>query len=234
MSRQQPALRDHRRQTGGNGVAFLGTVMIHSLVAGWLFVNPSATDFRSIPIYNVQLVAAPRPEPEAREAPEVVERPAQESPPATRPPERNTAAEAPPPPEREEDKEPAPRNTPDAEPLPDEEPSTGDDPATLNVSGVSFPYPEYLNNVVAQIYRRWQRPSGNESLRAEILFLVRRDGSISNLQFVQRSGSFAFDLEAQGAIEAAGTAGVFGPLPPGFEGDILPVSFFFDPRTLRR
>jgi outer membrane biosynthesis protein TonB len=207
--------------------------MIHGLVAGWLFANPSATDFESIPVYNVQLVAAPQPEPEARPAPEVVERPAQESP-ATSPPQRNTAEEAPPPPERPEDKEPAPRSTPEAEPLPDEEPSTGDDPATLSVSGVNFPYPAYLNNIVAQIYRRWQRPAGNESLRAEILFLVRRDGSISNLQFVQRSGNFAFDLEAQGAIEAAGTAKVFGPLPPGFAGDILPVSFFFDPRTLRR
>jgi outer membrane biosynthesis protein TonB len=208
--------------------------MIHGVVAGWLFVNPSHSDFQSVPVYNVRLVAAPRPEPEARPAPEVVERPAQESQPTTRPPQSNTAAEAPPPPERTEDKEPAPRNTPDTEPLPDEEPSTGDDPATLSLSGVDFPYPAYLNNVVAQIYRRWQRPSRSESLRAEILFLVRRDGSISNLQFVQRSGNFAFDLEAQGAIEAAGTAGVFGPLPPGFAGDILPVNFFFDPSTLRR
>ena len=102
------------------------------------------------------------------------------------------------------------------------------------MSGVNFPFPEYLSNIVAQIDRRWRRPPGNESLRAEILFLVRGDGSISNLQFVQRSGNFAFDVQAQGAIESAGTAGVFGPLPDGFEGDILPVSFFFDPRTLRR
>jgi len=146
----------------------------------------------------------------------------------------NVAEASPPPQTQEVDREPAPRTAPEAEPLPDEEPSTGDDPATLSVSGVNFPFPEYLSNIVAQIYRRWRRPPGNESLRAEILFLVRGDGSISNLQFVQRSGNFAFDVQAQGAIESAGTAGVFGPLPDGFEGDILPVSFFFDPRTLRR
>jgi protein TonB len=99
------------------------------------------------------------------------------------------------------------------------------------VEGEAFPYPEYLRNIVAQVYRRWQRPSGNQPLRAEVFFLVHRDGSISNLRFVNRSGSFSFDLEAQGAIEAAATS--FGPLPEGFANDVLPVSFFFDPRRNR-
>ena len=234
MSKEQPALRDHRRQGGGNGVAFVSTAMIHGAVFGLLFTDPGSSGVPAPPVYNVQLVAAPRPEPDTRRAPEAVERPAQRTEPARRTPRRTTVAAAPPPPEREVDKEPAPRTTPEAEPLPDEDPSTGDDPATLSVSGVDFQFPEYLDNIVAQIYRRWQRPAGNESLRAEILFLVRRDGSISNLQFVQRSGNFAFDLEAQGAIESAGNAGAFGPLPDGFAGDILPVSFFFDPSTLRR
>ena len=234
MTKRQPALRDQRRNAGGSRVAFAGTVVVHGAAVVFLFANPSAQAFPTLPVYNVRLVAAPRPEPEARPAPEVVQRPAEQPRPAPSPPRRETVAEASPLPERNTEKEPAPRTTPPEQPLPDEEPSTGDDPATLNVSGVTFPFPEYINNIVAQIYRRWQRPAGNESLRAEILFLVRRDGSISNLRFTRRSGSFAFDLEAQGAIEAAGTAGAFGPLPDGFEGDILPVSFFFDPSTLRR
>ena len=234
MSKHKPALRDYRRNMGGNRAAFFGTVIVHGMVAGLLFTKPTVPDFAAPPVYNVQLVAAPRPEPQERPAPEAVERPARQRQPVRRPPRMNVA-EAPPPPETQEaDREPAPRTAPEAEPLPDEEPSTGDDPASLSVSGVNFPFPEYLSNIVAQIYRRWRRPPGNESLRAEILFLVRGDGSISNLQFVQRSGNFAFDVQAQGAIESAGTAGVFGPLPDGFEGDILPVSFFFDPRTLRR
>jgi outer membrane biosynthesis protein TonB len=86
---------------------------------------------------------------------------------------------------------------------------------------------------VAQVYRRWERPSGNVSLKAEVFFLVHRDGTISNLRFVSRSGSFAFDLEAQGAIEAAATSGGFGSLPDGFTEDVLPVSFFFDPQKVR-
>lgn len=56
---------------------------------------------------------------------------------------------------------------------------------------------------------------------------------MSGLQFIRRSGSFAFDLEAQGAVEAAGRAGAFGPLPTGYGPDVLPVSFFFSPRALR-
>lgn len=233
MSIAKPALRDPRRAAGGGRMALVSTATIHGIMAGLLFGGPTGEAFTAPPVYTVELVAAPRPEPDARPAPEVVERPAQEPEPTPRPP-RQAAAEAPPPPEQTEDKEPAPRTTPETEPLPGEEPSTGDDPTTLTVSGVDFPFPAYLENIVAQIYRRWQRPSGNASLRAEVFFLVRRDGSISNLRFVQRSGHFAFDLEAQGAIEAAGNAGVFGPLPEGFAGDILPVSFFFDPSTLRR
>lgn len=66
-----------------------------------------------------------------------------------------------------------------------------------------------------------------------MLFLVHRDGSISGLQFVRRSGSFSFDLEAQGAVEAAARANAFGPLPAGYGPDVLPVSFFFSPRMMR-
>jgi outer membrane biosynthesis protein TonB len=66
-----------------------------------------------------------------------------------------------------------------------------------------------------------------------MLFFVHRDGSISGLQFVRRSGSFAFDLEAQGAVEAASRASAFGTLPTGYGPDVLPVSFFFSPKAIR-
>ena len=52
-----------------------------------------------------------------------------------------------------------------------------------------------------------------------------------DIRFVTRSGSFSFDLDAQGAIEAAGNAGGFGPLPDGWDADVLPVSFYFKPTT---
>ena len=110
---------------------------------------------------------------------------------------------------------------------------TGTAPAAIRTVGVEFPFEGYLRNLVAQVYRRWHPPSGNTDLESEMLFFVHRDGTITGLQFVRRSGSFAFDLEAQGAVEAAARAGAFGPLPSGFAPDVLPVSFFFSPRSLR-
>jgi protein TonB len=108
---------------------------------------------------------------------------------------------------------------------------TGSDPATIRTEGVEFPFPGYLRNLVAQVFRRWRPPGGDAELEAEVMFLVRRDGSITDLRFVRRSGSFGFDLEAQGAVEAAARAGAFGPLPAGYGPDVLPVSFFFSPRS---
>ena len=224
-----------RMEAGSRGgtLAFTTTLAVH-LVVGTAVLGAGDRDARVMPpVYRVDLVAAPRPEPQARRAPEAVQRPAEQPAPTSRPARRTTVAPTPPPPQPAADREPAPRTTPKEEPLPDEKPSTGSDPATVKVEGEAFPYPEYLRNIVAQVYRRWQRPSGNLALKAEVLFMVHRDGAISNLRFVTRSGSFTFDLEAQGAIEAAASANAFGPLPEGYGNDVLPVSFFFDPQRAR-
>jgi protein TonB len=114
-------------------------------------------------------------------------------------------------------------------PAPGETPSTGSDVATIKTPGLAFPYPEYLRNIVTQVYQRWDRASAKQSNFAEISFILLRDGSVRDIRFVTRSGSFAFDLDAQGAIEAAGNSRAFGELPDGWEADVLPVSFYFQP-----
>ncbi len=70
--------------------------------------------------------------------------------------------------------------------------------------GADFPYPQYLENVVRVIAQRF-KPQGNSAARAEVSFIIRRDGSIvpSSIQFVTRSGNFAFDLEARGRGRAS-------------------------------
>jgi protein TonB len=107
----------------------------------------------------------------------------------------------------------------------------GTDVATVQTEGIDFPFPGYLNNIVRQIALRFSPPDNNSGLRAEVRFVIRRDGSVIGIGFVTRSGNYAFDLEAQGAIEAA--AREFGPLPDGFHDDALPVVFSFDPRLIR-
>jgi protein TonB len=106
----------------------------------------------------------------------------------------------------------------------------GTDVANIRTEGIVFPFPGYLENIVRQIALRFRPPRGS-ALKAEVSFFIRRDGSISPIRFLQRSGSFTFDLEAQGAVEAA--AQNFGPLPAGWSDDVLPVTFSFDPRLIR-
>jgi protein TonB len=101
----------------------------------------------------------------------------------------------------------------------------------VHTEGIEFPFPGYLNNIVRQIALQFKPTDTNSGLRAEVMFLIYRDGSVKIVRFVTRSGSYSFDLEAQGAIEAAGP--YFGRLPDGFPDDVLPVVFSFDPRFLR-
>ena len=105
------------------------------------------------------------------------------------------------------------------------------DVASVRTEGVDFAYPSYLENIVRQIALRFH-PARNTSARAEVMFLIRRDGSVTGFQFLTRSGNFEFDLEAQGAVDQAGQVKAFGPLPSGFADDVLPVIFSFDPRFL--
>ena len=215
----------------GSNAALVGSMFLHGVVA-FLILSPSESLPAMPPVYKVELVAAPKPPPRPRRRrPETVQRPAEQTVPTRPQPPRRQDPDPAPVQVQEETEPPAPAN-PDTL-LPDVEPSTGSDQTTVNTSGVEFPFPEYLRNIVAQVYRRWQRPSGNASLRAEVQFFIHGDGSVSNFQFVRRSGNFGFDLEAQGAIEAAANSSAFGPLPEGFASGVLPVSFFFDPSERR-
>jgi outer membrane biosynthesis protein TonB len=79
-----------------------------------------------------------------------------------------------------------------------------------------------------QVLRRWSPPGG--ALRAEVAFLILKDGTVRDIRFLTRSGNFSFDLDAQGAIESAGNAKAFGELPDGWDANVLPVTFVFEPR----
>jgi outer membrane biosynthesis protein TonB len=105
--------------------------------------------------------------------------------------------------------------------------------ANVKVDGIDFPYRGYLDNIVRQIALRFEPPNPKAALRAEVRFLIHRDGSVSGMRLVVRSGAFDFDVEATGAVEAAGAAKAFGPLPAGYPDDVLPVVFMFDPSLIR-
>lgn len=221
-----------RRRHGAENVriGLAGTVVVHAVAGLFLVAGAAAARKPVPPTYRVHLVAAPEPTDEARKAPEAVDRPAAEKPapaPKAKAPKSTVSKAAPPPVEDTTKREAAPRVTPKAAPLPGEPPSTGTDVATVSTEGVAFPFPEYLQNIVAQVLRRWQRPRQSTPLEAEVSFFVHRDGSVSDLQFIRRSGNFAFDLEAQGAVEEVGRFKAFGALPDGWSSDVLFVRFYF-------
>ena len=107
----------------------------------------------------------------------------------------------------------------------------GTDVGTIHIEGIDFPFPGYLNNIVRQIFLRFKPTDTNSGYSADVMFLIHRNGEVDGIRFIKRSGAYAFDLEARGAIEEA--AKYFGALPDGFRDDVLPVVFSFDPRLLR-
>jgi outer membrane biosynthesis protein TonB len=207
-----------------------GTLVVHAIALG-LFLATARGANSAPPTYRVRLVAAPDVAPTDKPAPPAVQReaaPPEPPPPTPRPQPKNTAAQSAPPPVADTKKrEAAPRTTPPERPVPGETPSTGSDAATVSTEGVEFPFPEYLQNIVSQVLRRWQRPLESTPLEAEVSFMVHRDGSVTDLEFVRRSGNFAFDLEAEGAVEEAGRFKAFGALPEGWVPDVLFVRFYF-------
>ena len=222
---------------------FVLSALLHVVVvAAFLFSRASAPVVRP-PMYRVSLIAAP---PGPRQIGVVRETPPEPTP---TPPAPTPIARETPVPERMKAPTKAPpvrapkTATPNAgataakaAPAPKAgggpTGGRGADVANVRTEGIEFPYPVYLQNVVRQIALQF-KPSGNGALRAEVAFLIRRDGSISGLNLVSRSGAFSFDQDAMGAVEAAARANAFGPLPQGFTDDVLPVIFSFDPRLIR-
>jgi protein TonB len=220
------------------------SAVLHVGVVSLLLLLTTTAPVATPPIYKVDIVAAP---PGKRAIGIVPPTPAPPAPPISTPPPpahevvptapaapvhkqappaaaKATPTQAPP------KTKPAPPQTPLAKAGGGPTGGTGADVATVHIEGIDFPFPGYLENIVRQVALNFSPPDPSAQLRADVAFLIRRDGTVFGFKFVSRSGDYAFDLEAQGAIEKA--AGAFGPLPDGFHDDVLPVVFSFDPRLL--
>ncbi|MGQ0641539.1 MAG: TonB C-terminal domain-containing protein [Gemmatimonadaceae bacterium] len=230
-----------RTGTGSLGSSLWVSGVLHSAaIAALLFLGGRSARVQA-PVYRVELIAAPRgdraigvvdaaPTPEAT-TPKVTTPPAAERtvPANDKPAPRRTATRATPTPNASKTR--TPQQAPRAGGGP--EGGAGTDIANISTGGLSFPYPEYLNNIVRQIQLRF-KPRNAGNLVTDVVFFIRRDGSVHDLQVLRRSGSLAFDLEAQGAVESAAAARAFGPLPSGWGEDALRVIFTFEPRLVNR
>ena len=241
-SRPAPlGVADQRLRLGGPLAA---SVLLHVVLIALFFVFRAGPPPPSPPIYRVDLVAAPPGERAAGVVKPQPPTPAPEPPP-TRPKTAPREMPVPNPKAPPRAKTPQATPTPPTQAKPDVKTPTptagggetggrGTDVVTVSTGGAEFPYPGYLENIVRQIALRFH-PGQRGALRAEVFFLIQRDGTVpsSSIRLTSRSGVYTFDLEAQGAVESAATARAFGPLPSGYPNDALPVTFRFDPTLLR-
>lgn len=214
-------------------VAIALSVLVHGAAIGAIVATGLATrpDPVRFEVYEVDMVAGdelvapavqqiastieePEPEPEEPEPEPEPEEPDQTAPSPT--------------PQREAPR-PQVRPDPNAQREDVERQGVGSGDLTIQIEGLQSRYPEYYENIIRTLYRffRW-----NEASRpnVEYFFYINRDGSVSDIRLIRTSGNVAFNLEAMGAIEAAGERKAFGTLPRDFQGDRLPVLFSFQPQ----
>ena len=104
----------------------------------------------------------------------------------------------------------------------------GADVTNIKTDGIAFPYQGYLDNIVRKLTMAWSPRRVAAGLVTEVKFLIRRDGSVANIEIVKSSGDRIYDTEGMGAVEAVGSTRGFGALPAGWKDDVLVVYFTFD------
>ncbi len=222
-------------------------------MAAFLMLRPSAPP-PSPPIYRVQLIAAPAgeraigvvqdvppvtvaeptPVPVAPPVPKsatIKARPTPAKP--TTVPKTVPKAATPTPKPVEKQQKPAKTQTPAPTAGGGPVGGKGADVANVDTPGIEFPYPGYTQNITRQLILRFGRLSG--SFEATVRFVIRRDGTVDpeSIKLVTSDGDYSFKQRALGAVEAAANAKSFGPLPAGYQEDILPVTFRFSPSLNR-
>ena len=244
MSGPEAVRKRPRRRAVGRGPV-IGSAFVHT-AAIFLAWGTSAVP-REVPdfvVYEIELISPaaaelgerttpppeelvietpfdPTPEPQEETPPAIIE----EEPPAEEPPQPE---ETPAPPDVEPVVDPVAPTSPD----PDPDVETPGEDLNVRMEGIQRDYPEYYNNIIRQMQRcfRWR---GEEDLRVTVYFVIDRDGSVSEVDILESSRSIAFDIEAMGAAECAGSRDRLGPLPEALPFDRLPILFKFDPRARR-
>ncbi len=235
------------RRSERKGVPALGSAVVHVVALGLAWwtsgLRTAPPQFVS---YHIEMVAMPAPEPADIPEPAapkklVIETPEpsipEPDPIPPPPPEKAPEKKPAPAPEKKpEEKKPQPKpqpkppeKTPEPKPSetkprsPDTDPdATGGDAINVRLEGLRRDYPAYYDNIIRQINRcmRWQ---GAGTPETTVSFVIRKDGKMIDLKPLEPSGNIAFDAEALGAVECAGSR--FGPLPENLPYDRLPVRF---------
>jgi protein TonB len=103
--------------------------------------------------------------------------------------------------------------------------SAADGGGGSNGSGITtdmpnFPYPWYISQVRSALWNKWSERMPKEQGEAVIVFSILPNGSVVDLRAEESSGSSAFDLTAESAVQDAAP---FAPLPREFPEPFLKV-----------
>ena len=233
-----------RRNAGPFKSGLLFSAVVHLSLLAAFVVTGLGKDMERPPVYHVELIAAPpgkrqegvvnaapkpaapkpaasgaeRPVPVAKPLPSKAA-PATKTPLATPSPAKTKDAGA-------KSTTPEPKATAAPQAGAGSQAGKGADVANVNIRGIEFPFPGYLNNITRQIAKNFHPKASTAALVAEVKFMIRRDGSVAGIEVVKSSGDALYNADAMGAIEAVGK--LFGPLPAGFPDDVLVVYFTFD------
>lgn len=197
---------------------------------------------REFVTYEIELVSpappAPADEPEIATEELVVETPEPEPlPPEPEDREEVVPVDEPDAPEPDTPSEPAAEQTSDPaeeeveaaapdSPLEEEVEEAGEG-ISVRLEGLRRDYPEYYENIILQIRRCFRWPQGG-GWSTTVLFMIRRDGTAPDIEFVSRSGNVAFDFAAMGAVDCAGK-GRFGSFSDEMPFERIEVEFIFRP-----
>lgn len=198
---------------------FLGSLILHILVAVIMVVASAAGHLKSKPLPQATVVKLIRPK--AMSAPAGIQ--GKQGVPKTKP-----ALDLP------DKKSPDKKSTEPIKPQPktDNVPrsttSSGElkgEAGTLRVSGGGFDYDFYLAVVQSKIEQNFRPPPG---VRGNILttvgFTIQKNGTVANIALAKPSGNLLIDQAAERAVRAAGR---FPPLPPQYSQGQLDIYFEF-------
>ena len=223
----------------GVGVAF--SVLLHAVLAGVaVYTALHAPPRRTVNTLNIQFAKMPamtKPAepvkkatpaaPKIEEPKPVITEPKPEPPKTTPPkPEKNTVPLSPFGKSTKKGSEtPAPPSPPPAsgQPASGPEVPVGGSGITA-LEGGDFPYSLYLEGLQRKIGTKWFRPGVAPGTTTVIYFRIQRDGTITESDYVSRSGNSTFDRAALSAVRSASP---LNPLPFAYSGTYLGVHLTF-------
>jgi protein TonB len=223
--------------------SLVGSVLVHGAALALIFWSSTREKHPlEFITYQIDLVSPPpalqAPEPQESQDKLVIERPDPTPPqPEKAKPVVEEKPKPKPAPPKPEPKKPAEQPTKAAdekkaaaavETPPAEKPKESGEGINVRMEGLRRDFPEYYGNIITQINRcfRWTVAGRWETT---VYFVIKRDGTVTDMDFVKKSGNPEFDFEALGAIDCAGK-GRFGELPKELPFDRLPIQFKFQPR----